>query len=364
MKKYNTIFGIDLSDKKCNWAMMTYSSEEIQDEGITKLTRKDLYHKFRSIESSLIAIEAGSQSAWVERLFKRCGHKVIVANPRKLRMIYSNDAKSDKVDAQMLVRVARLDTNLLHPIKHRRKKAQCDLSIIRARDILVRSRSSLVCHIRSTVKSLGVQIPTCDAHYFHRHAKSHIPRDLKEALIPVLKTIENLTESITAYDKSITKLCKESYPDTEILQSVPGIGDITALSYVLTLDDPKRFEKSRDVGSYLGLTQRKDQSGNNDPQLGITKAGDDFMRRLLVGAAQYILGNRNNKDSALRQWGLKLAGPPDKNGKYNKKLKKRAVVAVARKLACLLHTLWSNGMFFEPFPNAKCADNEQQLEAA
>lgn len=364
MKKYNTIFGIDLSDKKYNWAMMIYSSDEIQCEGETKLTSETLRAQFSKIEPALIAIEACGQSAWIERLLKRHGHKVVVANPRKLKMIYANDKKCDKEDARMLARLARADINLLHPIKHRSKKAQCDLAILRARDALVRSRTSLVSHVRSTVKSVGAVIPSCDAHYFHRHAKPHIPKDLKEALIPLIKTIEELTESIKAYDKQISKLCKERYPITQIFQTIQGIGEITALSYALTLDEPDRFEKSRDVAPYLGLTPRKSQSGDSDPQLGITKAGNDFMRRLLVGAAQYILGNRNKQDSELRQWGLKLSGPADKNGKYNRKLKKRAVVAVARKLAVLLHLLWRTGMCFDPFPNATCDEDASVKEAA
>lgn len=364
MKKYNTIFGIDLSDKKFNWAKMIHSSDEIQSEGVGELSRDGLRLKFFAMERSVIAIEAGTQSAWVERQLKRYGHKVIVANPRKLKMIYANYSKSDKEDARTLARLARFDPNLLHPVKHRRKKAQRDICLLRARDVLVRSRSELVSHVRSTVKSFGERIPVCDAHYFHRHAIRHIPKELESVLVPLITTIEKLTVSISDYDKKITKLCKECYPETQILQTIQGVGEITSLSYILTLDDPKRFDKSRDIGAYLGLKPRKDQSGDHDPQLGITKEGNGFMRRLLVGAAQYILGKKNKQDSELRRWGLKLAGPPDKNGKHNRKLKKRAVVAVARKLAVLLHLLWIKGMCFEPFPNTQYDEDVQLSETA
>ncbi len=151
MKKYNTIFGIDLSDKKFNWAKMIHSSDEIQSEGVGELSRDGLRLKFFAMERSVIAIEAGTQSAWVERQLKRYGHKVIVANPRKLKMIYANYSKSDKEDARTLARLARFDPNLLHPVKHRRKKAQRDICLLRARDVLVRSRSALVSHVRRTV---------------------------------------------------------------------------------------------------------------------------------------------------------------------------------------------------------------------
>lgn len=356
MRKYTTIFGIDLSDETFNWARMIASSDEIQNEGKLPLTREALRDEFSGLRPALIAIEAGAQSAWISRLLKGYGHEVLVANPHKLRMIYANEAKNDKIDARMLARIARFDPHLLYAVEHRSKRAQCDLALLRARDILVRCRSSLISHVRGVVKSFGERVPDCDAHYFHRHAKEHVPRELKSALAPLLKTIEGHTKAIAGFDKKIALLCEKRYPETKLLKTIQGVGDVTALGFVLTIDNPDRFGKSRDVASYLGLTPRQDQTGDQDPQLGITKAGNGYARRLLVGAAQYILGSRNKQDSELRQWGLELAGSRDKNGKYNKKLKKRSVVAVARKLSVLLHVLWRTGACFEPFPHAEQDD--------
>ena len=130
-----------------------------------------------------------------------------------------------------------------------------------------------------------------------------------------------------------------------LLRQVPGVGALTALTYVLTLEDPARFADPRAVGSYLGLRPRQADSGDLSPQLHVTKAGDEMLRRLLVGAAHYILGPFG-PDTDLRRWGLGLAA---RGGKRGKRL---AVVAVARKLSVLLLRLWATGEAYEPLRNA------------
>jgi len=285
----------------------------------------------------------------VSRLLSEYGHEVLVANPRKLRVIYENTTKSDRVDARMLARIARLDPNLLHPIQHRGEPRQKDLALLLARETLVRTRTSLINHVRGVAKSSGVSLPKCDADTFHKHAPGALPETLKPALMPLVETIAELCKRVASYDKEIERLCEESYPETEILQSTGGVGPVISLGFALVVEDPQRFAHNRDVGPFAGLAPRRGQSGAQDPQLGITKAGNAFLRRLLVQAAQYILGNRNQKDSELRQWGLKLAGPVDQNGKHNRRLKKRAVIAVARKLAVLLCALWRDGVLYDPF---------------
>jgi transposase len=287
-------------------------------------------------------MEVGSHSRWVSHLLTELGHDVLVANARKLRAIYDNPRKGDRADAETLARLARLDPELLSPIHHRSPQEQADLSVLHSRDALIRSRTLLVNHVRSIVKSTGARLPSCTANCFASKAAPLIPESLQPALLPILETNAIITQQIREYDKLIEQLCLDKYPETKLLRKISGVGPITALAYVLILEDPKRFTKSRDVGPAIGLVPRRDQSGDHDPQLRITKTGNAFLRRLLVSSAQYILGPFG-PDCDLRIWGLKLAERGGKNAK------KRAVVAVARKLAVLLHHLWKTGEIYHPF---------------
>jgi transposase len=349
MEQYNTIIGIDLDDKKSHYALMFREEDIIQEEGTIATTHEAFRRRFSTMEPTLIAVEAGTHSRWVSELLTELGHKAIVANPRKLRAIYTNEQKLDPADARMLARLARVDPNLLCPIQHRSANAQKDLAILHARDALVGTRTILINHVRGVSKSFGAKLPDCGADAFHNKVLEKIPEDLRPALLPLMQHIHTMTQQIHAYDKTLNRLCQQHYPEAQLLQTVQGVGPITSLAYVLTLEDPSRFHRARSVGVYLGLTPGKDQSGNHDPQLPITKAGNVFLRSLLVGAAQFILGPLNQQDSELRQWGLRLAGPLNAKGKHDKNRKKRAVVAVARKLAVLLHTLWSTGQVYDPF---------------
>ncbi len=301
---------------------------------------------FEGMEPALVSIEAGTHSPWISRLLTELGHTVLVGNPRKLRMIYRNERKSDLKDAEMLARIARMDPSLLCPIIHRGQQAQVDLAVIKSRNCQVELRSKLVNHVRSLVKSNGSRLPKCSSRTFHKKVGDHIPLELEPAIAPCLDMIASLSQSILDYDAKIITFCEERYPETEVLQSIQGVGALTALAFVLTLEEPNRFADSRSVPAYLGLVPRLDQSGNADPQLRITKTGDCYLRKLLVGSAQYVLGP-HGQDSALRCWGLKLAERGGRNAK------KRAVVAVARKLAVLMHRLWMDGELYEPFPDQR-----------
>lgn len=349
MKQYSTVIGMDLGDKHSHCAMMDESSTEILEQSRVRTTGPAMRAKFGGLKPCLVVIEAGTHSPWVSRTLKQCGHEVLVANPRKLRMIYQNETKDDTIDAAMLARVARMDPALLYPIEHRSKQGQVDLETLNGRNALVEQRTALINHVRSVIKSFGARLPKCDADTFHAKVSTLLPTELTPILSPILDVIAMTTKTIHDYDARIDLLCETTYPEAQLFQSVKGIGPITALAFALIIEDPKRFDKSRDVGSYLGLTPRRDQSGAHDPQLRITKAGNSYLRRLLVCAAHYLLGPLNQQDSELRQWGLTLAGATDGQTHHNKRLKKRAVVAVARKLAVLLHTMWTTGECYQPF---------------
>ncbi len=304
--------------------------------------RASIIKFFKKYQGSIVAIEAGTHSPWISRELKALGCNVLVGNPRKLRSIWNSDDKTDVHDSEMLARIARFDSGLLYPITHRSEQAQADLELLKARDMLVKTRTNLINQVRGAVKSFGERLPKCSAASFHKQCRDFLPENLKTVLQAILETIEHLTGRIKEFGKRIEKISREVYPETELLKAIGGVGPLTALAYVLILEEPKRFGKGRQVGKFLGLTPRLDQSGETDKQLRITKAGNRFLRRLLVGAAQYILGPFG-PDCNLQRFGLRLA---ERGGKT---AKKRAVVAVARKLAVLMHHLWRNGEVYDPF---------------
>jgi transposase len=260
------------------------------EEGRLRTSPETFKRRFASERPMRIAIEAGTHSPWVSRVLEECGHEVLVANPRKLRLIYANKRKTDEIDAENLARLARVDPRLLYPLKHRGEDSQAHLAIIRSRQALVDCRTQLVNHVRGAVKSFGARLPKCSARSFHKRASEHIPEALRPALGPILEVIASLTERIRDYERELETISKEHYPETELLRQVEGVGTLTALTFVLTVEDPYRFERSRSVGAYLGLVPASDRSGDRDPQKRISKEGDQMLRKLLVGSAHYILG--------------------------------------------------------------------------
>ena len=332
--------GLDVGDR---WSWF-YTIDEAGDavtEGKLSTTPTALQLHFASLAPARVALEAGTHSAWISRLIQSCGHDVIVANPRELRKIYQSHRKNDRSDAQILARIARVDPRLLAPIQHRTAKMQTDLALVRARDVLVRARTQCINATRGLVKPAGVRLPKCDPGAFAKRVAPFVPAELKPALSPLITTIQELTAKIRRYDDMIEELSTESYPQTTLLQQVQGVGPVTSLAFVLTIADAQRFSKSRTVGAYLGLVPRQDDSGEHSPELPISKAGNRFLRRLLVTCAHYIIGPFG-PDTDLRRYGLRLTQHGGKNAK------KRAVVAVARKLAILLHRLWVTGEVYEP----------------
>jgi transposase len=347
--------GLDIGDKYSYLCLIDQESGEVVEEGRLRTNPEAFRRRFASEQPMRIAIEAGTHSPWVSRVLEECGHEVLVANARKLRLIYANKRKTDEMDAENLARLARLDPKLLYPLKHRGQECQAHMAIVHSREALVGTRTQLVNHVRGTVKSFGARLPKCPARSFHKRAKEHIPEALLPALDPILEQIGSLTERIQKYDRKLEEISKESYPETDLLRRVEGIGPLTALTFVLTLEDPHRFEKSRSVGAYLGLVPATDRSGDSDPQKRISKEGDQMLRKLLVSSAHYILGPFGS-DSDLRRHGEKIASRGGKNSK------KRAAVAVGRKLSVLLHRLWISGEIYDPLYNTHRRQKQQQQQ--
>jgi len=331
---------MDLGDKKHEICVLDATGKVIVRTQIVN-TKQAVVKFFKPYKAALVAIETGTHSPWIARELEMLDCEVLVGNARKLRAIWMAKDKSDVHDAEMLARIARMDRALLYPVHHRGEAAQQDLAVLKARDMLVSTRTDLVNHVRSVVKASGHRVTKCSADAFAKRARQEVPPGLMPALLSLIEQIESMTVHIRAYDKQITDLVKHRHGDAKRLSQVPGVGPVTSLGYVLSLEEPGRFKKSRSVGPYLGLTARRDQSGQTDKQLRITKAGDEFVRRLLVGCAHYILG-AFGPECDLRRFGLKLAARGGKNAK------RRAVVAVARKLSVLLHRLWVTGAEYDP----------------
>lgn len=331
--------GIDLGDRWSHWCTLS-GNGQVMGRGRIHTDMEAMSQQAQHWSGVAVAIENGTHSGWVSRTLSAAGCQVYVANPSRWRGT-AHSSKNDSNDAEALARVVRLDPRLLHPIRHRSAEQQQDLAVVRVRAQLVKARTQLVNTARGVVKSLGYRLPQGSAEYFASITWSQVPPPLRAALEPLYAALRAITAQIRTMDGKIEQLSRQRYAETAYLRSVPGIGPVTALTYVLTVGDKERFASSREVGAYLGLRPRQRQSGDRDPELGIAKNGDGYLRSLLVECAHHVLSR--GPDSALKRWGLKLAGG-------GKRVKRRALVAVARKLAVLLHRLWAGGETFRPFP--------------
>ena len=347
-KTITETIGVDLGDRYSAYCVIDQASGEQVAEGRLPTTPAGFEEFFASRGSARVVLEAGTHSPWTSRIVATSCAEVLVANPRQLGFIFKNARKSDRLDAQLLARVGRMDPTLLSPIRHRGVKAQQDLAVIRARDTLVSARTKLVNSLRGLVKSIGGRLPKQAAKSIGTRTSLRVPEELQEALHPMLLAIEALTDEIKTYDQRVDELARKDHAEVGVLTQVAGVGNLTALAFILTLEDSAHFASSRDVGAFLGLVPKRDQSGNTDKALRISKAGDRMVRTLLVQCAHHILG-RNGPPSDLRQYGERIAA---RGGKV---AKRKAVVAVARKLAVTLHALWRSGEVYVPERNSAAA---------
>lgn len=337
-----TVIGIDLGDK--NHAIcVTGKGGKVVKEFTISNQSKDLERLASDYPKARVAMEVGTHSPWISRLLKGRGMEVFVANSRKMRAIYENERKSDQRDARMLAKIARLDCELLCPVRHISEDSQKDLLPVKLRDTLVRQRAAIISSVRASLKAMGVRLKLVSTVSFARQAREALQQPHAELLAligPALAALETLNAQINAYDRAIDKAAERHAPAQRLLQ-IGGVGPITALAFVLFIEDPGRFGDPRDVGAYLGLVPRRDQSGQSDKQLPISKSGNRYLRGLLVQCAQYLLG-RHGPECDLRTHGLTLAL------RGGKAAKKKAVIAVARKLAVLMLVLWRKGGDYQP----------------
>lgn len=336
--------GIDLGDR-CSRYCIVDEQGDVVSEGSFATTKAGVEKMFKCMARCRVALETGCHSPWISRQLTRLGHEVIVANARQVQLISQSTRKDDRLDARTLARLARIDAALLCPVRHRGVEAQTHLAIIRARDALVRARTQLVNAARGLTKSFGERLRKCGTEQVGSHLAEGLEPALRDVVKPLLAEVETLNQRIAEYSSQIERIAEDQYPEVARLTKIKGVGTLIALTFVLTVDDPYRFRQSREIGPYLGLRPGRHSSGRSEPQLHISKEGDSHLRRLLVQGAHYILGPFGS-DCDLRRWGLKLAERGGKNAK------KRALVAVARKLAVLLHKLWVSGAAYDPLHNS------------
>lgn len=330
--------GIDLGDRVSVVSIRNDSGEVVEQLSIS--TMKDAFRELIAQHpGARLVYEVGTHSPWITWLARDMGIEPIVANPGRVKLIANSMTKCDRKDADMLSDLGFFRPSLLSPITHRGPEGSGARAVIAARATLVKLRTILINSVRGLMKSIGERVVACGTDTFHK--KLWIPESLHDALSPLRDQIASLTEKIRSYDRRIEQLSDELYPETNKLRQVRGVGPITALSFVLHVDDPSRFARSREVGSYFGLAPKVRQSGDQNPELRITKAGDRVTRSLLVQCAHYIMGPFG-EDCDLQRFGQRLAERGGRNAK------RRAIVAVARKLAVLLHRLWVGDEPYEP----------------
>jgi transposase len=347
MRDRNAAFvGCDIGDKFSELCVVDRTGAVIEARRV-RTTKPALVHTIQKHRPARVVIEAGTHSRWVEEALAEAGHEVVVANPRQIQLIWKRKKKTDRSDANLLARLARVDVALLAPVHQRSRTAQVDLAVLRSRDMLVAVRTRLINHVRGLLKQFGLRVPSCSPDVFARRAAETVPAELEPAVTPVLEALHEVTKKIGDHDDEVERLF-EANPTAQRLAEIDAVGPITSLVYTLTIDDPKKFKKSRIVGSFIGLTPAKDQSGDSDPQKHISKAGNEFLRRLLVQCAHRLLGTFGS-DCNLRRWGLALCA------RGGSAARKRAIVAVARKLAVVMHRLWVSGRNYDPHFNTAAA---------
>ncbi len=341
-----TWIGMDLGDTTHEVCVLNQAGEVAREEQIPNRV-EHMVQLSKRYPGAVIIMEVGGQSPWVSRKLEELGHTVIVANARKVRAIYESDNKTDARDAEMLARIGRFDPRLLYGISHMSEQHQRALVILKSRDALMGARTKLINSTRGMLKSLGVQLQSgWNADAFARKAFDFMQGEDLQMVEALLCQIQHLTDQLKRLDKQVAEKIREDYPEAFRLQQIPGVGPITALAFVLIIGTPERFTKARQVGPFLGLVPKRDQSGESDKPLRITKAGSPMMRRLLVNCAQYMLG-AFGPPSALRDKGERIA----KGG--GKVSKRKAVVATARQVAVVMLRIWKDPeAVYEPFPTA------------
>ncbi len=352
----HAVAGLDLGDRHSPLCLLGLDGKIIERHRIR--TNGKAFEKFFDVWGPMrVVFEAGTHSLWVFRLLQRLGHQPLMADTHHLALITQSMSKSDRRDAATLGELGLRLPQMMRAVTPCSLETQQHRTVPRARDGAVQARTKLSSQGRGLVKSFGARWPACDTAACAKKAAAAMPSDLKDTLGPLLLVIQHRSDEIRRYDKKIEQLGDEKYPHTLRMRSIRGVGPITALAFVLNLDNAvEKLESRRAAGPRRGLRPKQRGSGKRQPELSITKSGDALLRKLLLQCAQYVLGH-HGAESRLRSWGWRLAA------RGGKAAKRKAVVAVARKLAILLHVLWKREVDFDPLYETKRPSRAQNQQA-
>ena len=340
-----TTIGLDLGTRVTQVAVYNTAGNRIEERKIS--TAKDSLEQLLSrFPKARVVMEASTPTRWINNLARDLGHEVVIANPRRIPIITASIRKSDRNDARLLGEFGQFKPELLSPVELRDDAYQLVRAQLFAREQLVKTRSSLCTFVRSQAKAVGEKLPTGATRSFVEKMRPLLPKEIAGVLEPILRTIQHLSDEIKGSDAEVESRCKREFPRTAMLQQIHGVGPLIALAFVATVGAPERFKDSRSLGAYFGLVPRLDQSGQSNPALRITKHGDKYMRSLLVSAATRMIGPFGH-DCDLRRFGLRMI----EHG--GQKARGKARIAVARKLAVLMHRLLLTGEVYEPLRNSE-----------
>ena len=346
------MIGIDIGDRTSELCVLS-DTNVVLVRGAVPTDRATIRDMFQQLKPTTVVMETGTHSAWMDRDIRACGHRVLVASARRVAQVLKDKKKNDRRDAQQLALLAAFNEEFLGVVNHRSEQAQLSLGKLKVRDHLIRARTRACNTMRGLVKSHGYRLPKVEPQRMTALAAGALPAEIQELIEPLVKVVETLNGKIEEQDKELARLAQESYPQTKYVEQIHGVGLIVSLAFVLTIDEAERFERSRDVGNYLGLTPAQDQSGESNPELRITRDGDGLMRSLLVNAAQTVM-RKNSPECDLKRHGEKLAGDGGKIAR------KKAVVAVARKLGVLMHKLLVSKAPYNPQHNLQQMQKQEQ----
>jgi hypothetical protein len=221
LKEQKLTIGLDLGDRWSFYCVLDEAGKIILEQKVAT-TPEAIKQTFGKIPRSLIAMETGTHSPWVSRLLTELGHEVLVAHAQKVELITKSNRKDDRHDARTLARLARIDPELLGPVRHRSAKAQIHLTVIRARAELVSARTALVNAARGLAKSYGERLHKCGTQQVSRELAAALSTELRDVLEPLLREVESLNERIKEYDERMEKIAKEVYPEVSLLKQVKG----------------------------------------------------------------------------------------------------------------------------------------------
>lgn len=331
--EYCTTIGADVSDRTTKICVMTKAEggeRRIVVETTCATTKAGFEEALSKFDRSWpVVFETGTHCRWMDRLFKEMGFKTIVGNPGKIPSITKSNTKNDRNDARELARLAIADPAMLHPVFLRDEVYQQMLRFHHSRNMLISQRTQTINQIRGFAKSMGHRIECSSTEKFHELSKADWPRELEECAWPLMGVLKTVNLKIKAYDRLIERLAErpEFKPMVERVRVVYGVGVIGSTVFVAAIGGrPDRFDHTRDIGAYLGMIPKQDQSGDDDKQLHITHAGADIVRATLVECAGVVMMS-NAKDTDLKLKGLRIAMHGGGIAK------KKAKVAVARALA-------------------------------